>query len=150
MLSAIEGGLQASERFRTRVPAGRLVLVDDGGHAFGGNLDRHDLAVEETRVPRGQRALMGAQCPGVLLLAADLFFGGDVAAMNTHVTAGDRALQAIADHHVFEDAVAHAVPGAGLAQNVRGVGHALHAAGKHDVVIAGTNQRFGQGDRAHP
>jgi hypothetical protein len=99
---------------------------------------------------RGERSLMGAQCPGILLLAADPFFGGDVAAMGSHVATVDRALQPIADHHVFEDTVAHAIPATGLAQEVGSVGHTLHTTGKDDVEIAGANQRFGQGERAHP
>ena len=92
---------------------------------------------------------MGTQRPGILLLASDPFFGGDVAAVNAHMAAGDRAFEPVAGHHVFQHPVAHAVSAARLAQQVRRVCHALHAACQDDVVVAGADQGFGEGHGPH-
>ena len=54
----------------------------------------------------------------------------------THGALLERAEQAVVHHRVDHGLVTEAVPGAGPRQQVRRVGHRLHAAGDDDVGLA--------------
>jgi hypothetical protein len=49
-------------------------------------------------------------------------------------------------HGIDEPAVADPVTGASAGQQIRGLGHGLHAAGNHDVGVAGVDHQVGEVD----
>lgn len=64
----------------------------------------------------------------------------------THGALVDGAEQAVEHHRVDDLLVAHAHAAAGVGQQVRGVGHGLHAAGDDDVGLAGLDEEVGHHD----
>jgi hypothetical protein len=62
-------------------------------------------------------------------------------------TSVERAEQAVVGHRVEHRDVAVLEALARLRQQVRGVGHRLHAAGDDDVELAGADELVGQRDR---
>jgi hypothetical protein len=128
---ALERGAQPGEGVGRGLGAHALV----GGHhdrvALAlGDLHRRDLVGEATRghglggagVALGRELVLGltgdaAERPAVALGA------------RAHVHGVERAPQAVLDQRVEHLAVPHAVPGPGLGQEVRRVGHRLHPAG---------------------
>ena len=108
------------------------------------DLDRNDLVAKNAVVNGGQSALMGAQRPGVLLLPVDTELSSDVIAVQPHLHTVQRAKQPVDDHHVLEDAIAHPIAIAGVADKVGRMRHALHAARHHDRVHAGANLQIGE------
>src|SRR5207245_10596396 len=83
----------------------------------------------------------------VLLFARDGVFFGDQFAGHAHVKVFLRVPQAVVDHRVHEFPVTDAVAGARLRQQIRAVGHGLHAARDNDFGFAQLHglrrQRYG-------
>ncbi|BDZ44427.1 hypothetical protein GCM10025866_03360 [Naasia aerilata] len=130
-----------------------LVAVDERGTLAPGHLDRDDLAVEQARVLRGDRALVRAQGVGVLAFARDPVLlaqhlrRSDVA-VRQRVEAPSGAL-ATAGQRVLE----HERTGqtaAALLGVVRSVAHRLDAGGEHDVGDAGLHLHRGVHDGLQP
>ena len=100
-------------------------------------------------------AARGLQGVGVLCFAGEVILAGAVFGKQAHRLAaavGHLAVgvfQAVVGHVVQQRAVAIAVAGAALGHQVRGVGHALHAAGHHHILAAGPDQVMGQHHGLH-
>ena len=113
-------------------------------------LDRHghDLVVEDAVLPGLGGALVRAGREGVLLLAGQVV-GGHVALLGQHAHRLGRRLvpQGVVGHRVDECGVAVLEALAGLRQQVRRLGHRLHAAGDDDLDLARADQLVGQRDR---
>ena len=105
-----------------------------------------DLVGEAAVLDRVRSTLVGLHRKVVLLFARDPA-GGVALRAETHQARVERAPQAIADDRVGELGVAVAETGACTGGEVRRVGHALHAAGDHDVGIARGNHLIGEVDR---
>ena len=88
---------------------------------------------------------LGAE--GVLLLAGEPQAGAVPLGGLAHGHLVVRVGQAVERHVVLHDHVAVLVPLPLVQQQVRGTGHGLHAAGHHDVHLAGADELVGQGDR---
>ncbi|MNS65827.1 hypothetical protein D3C72_990090 [compost metagenome] len=144
-----EGGLQLAELVGGGVRADRLVTADDDrvglalGHAHG-----HDLLGELAGLVGGVGELVAAGRPLVHGLTGHAELLGDVGAVDAHVDVVEGAPQAVVDHRVDQFAVAHAVAVAGLLEQVRRVGHALHAAGDEDLALAHALEGVGHGHGA--
>ena len=124
------------------VAARRLVHLDA--------LDRHDLLREETRVGGGDRPLVRAKRPGVLILTADAELPGDERRLLDHVPTVERRDEPVVEHRVDQVTVPHPVAEPCLRQEIRGLGHRLHPAGDHDLLVAGPDHLVGDRDGAHP
>src|SRR5262249_23472992 len=93
---AVPGG----ERSRASAPVERRLerreLLDGRVAArkgvAGDSFERHDEIVEEPGVLRGDRPLMAAERPGVLLLPADVPFAGHLFTVLAHALARDAVL----------------------------------------------------------
>ncbi len=109
------------------------------------DVDGDDLVGEPARGQRLRVALLRAQRPLVLLLAADAELGGDLAAVHAHEHAVGRAAQPVAVHAVDGGAVAEARAEALVLEQVRRARHALHAAGDDDVRLARADQQRARG-----
>ena len=123
-----------------------LAARDGDGHRFPGK-----AAV----FIGGAGSARGLQGVGVLRFAGEVILAGAVFGKQTHRLAaavGHLAVgvfQAVVGHVVQQRAVAIAVAGAPLGDQVRGIGHALHAAGHHHVLAAGLDQVMGQHHGLH-
>jgi hypothetical protein len=106
-----------------------LVGVKDGRPLTAGDLDGNDLALEPAgRLGRGE-ALLRAQCPTVLRVAADLKFADQILGVPARRLIRERVIEAVTQHAVVELAVAHAVAPAAARNQVRRQIHILHASG---------------------
>ncbi len=85
---------------------------------------------------------------GVLLFAGDAVFCSDHLRGCAHVEVVVCVPQAVVDHRVDESAVAHAIAGAGLREQIGRVGHRLHAAGDDDFRVACLDGLGGERDGA--
>ena len=99
------------------------------------NRDGHDLVGEFAGLLRGLGLVLRAEREFVLLLAADLPFGGDVLGRDAHVIAVEGIDQAVAQHGVDEFDVAHFRAGAQM-RGMRRLRHAFLAAGDDDLGVA--------------
>ena len=111
---------------------------------------RHDLLGEAPGVHRGDRALVRAQRPRILVVPLDAELPGHARGLLDHVAAVEGRGETVMDHVVDDLAVAEPVAEAGLRQQVRRVGHGLHPTGDDDVLVAGADHLVGERDRAHP
>ena len=123
-----------------------LAARDGDGHRFPGK-----AAV----FIGGAGSARGFQGVGVLRFAGEVILAGAVFGKQAHRLAaavGHLAVgvfQAVVGHVVQQRAVAIAVAGAALGNEVRGVGHAFHAAGHHHILAAGPDQVMGQHHGLH-
>jgi hypothetical protein len=132
------------------VKAGRspaLVAVDRGGGLAAAARDRRDLLGEPAVALRGGGPLVAAGGEGVLLLAGDAEPGTTGLGGLAHRDARPRVHQAVERGVVTHQHVTELTAGALVGQQMRRIGHRLHAAGHHDVELAGPDQLVGQGDR---
>ena len=87
---------------------------------------------------------------GVLLLAGEAVLGSAVFAEGAHGAAGFVGVfQAIEHHVVIHLVVPHAVTASPFEQQIRGIGHALHAAGDDHVVAASHQHVMREHGRLH-
>jgi hypothetical protein len=144
-----EGGTQCRERLGGSAGPDTLVGVDDDRVALA-LLDRHrrDLVGEATFLLGGRGALVRLRRELVLRLTRDVADLADVIlGARAHVQGVEGAPQAVADHRVDDLVVAHAVAGARPRQQVRRVGHRLHAARDHDFGVAVVDHLVGEVQR---
>ena len=133
-----EGGLELGQSFKGSVFARRFVRLDHDGVALflrdfhGHNL--FDSTKQDLMAPMALRWLSKAKL--VLLLARDVVFFGYQLAGHAHVEVFVRVPQAIDDHRVEQFLIAEAIAGARTGEQVRTIGHGLHAAGDHDFRFA--------------
>ena len=134
-----------------------------GGHAGAGELvhlelhhlllllDHHgdDLVVEAAGVQSGLSLVLGGGGELVQLLTGDAPHVADVLGGGAHVIVVERIPQTVADHGVDDLLVTHAGAPALLGQGIGGSGHILHAAGHHDVGIAGEDGAAALDDGLH-
>ncbi len=124
-----------------------LVLVDRLGALAPGNLDRNDLAVEAARALRLLCAGQRGDGVIVLVLAGELIFARRFLGKAAHRTARlIRILQAVEEHVVHHPVMADPRAAAMLGQQIRRVGHALHAA-RDEKIDRARGERFGAHDR---
>jgi hypothetical protein len=114
-----------------------------------GDGERRDLLGEVTVLLGGGGALVAERGELVLLLAGDAQRGAAALGGLAHRDAVPRVGEPVERHVVADRHVAElgALP---LVDQVRRVGHRLHAAGHHDVELAGPDQLVGQRDRVEP
>ena len=142
-------GRSLAERLGGGVAADALVLGDHDRVAPAlRDLDRHDLVVEDAVLPGLGGPLVGAGGERVLLLAGEVG-AGDVALLGqrAHRLVGELVAEGVVGHRVDQRGVAVLEALARLRQQVRRLGHRLHAAGDDDLVLAGADQLVGQRDR---
>ena len=113
-----------------------LVGIDGDRLATLLHFDGHDLVLELAGGDGGVRALLRAHGDFVLRLARDFVLLGEVLGGDAHVLLAEGVAEEVEDA-VFEDAVAHPVAVAALADVVRHHRHVLGAAGDDDLGIAG-------------
>ena len=109
----------------------------------------HDLVLEGAGRHRGAGAALALEGERVLVFARDAVALGDVLGGHAHVVVVDGAHEAVAEQVVLEQAVAHAVAGAGLGQQIGGQRHVLHAGRHHDLGVAAGDGLGGQVERLH-
>ena len=140
-----KAGFRPAERGQRRVGADGFVPREGCRRAFGTlEFHRQDLGVE---APLGRRACGSAvavERKGILGLARHVIFGGDDFGRLAHVPILERAPQAVVHHGVHGARVAQAIAAARPVQQVRRVGHRLHAAGHGDVDVAGGDALGGE------
>ncbi|OPY90347.1 MAG: hypothetical protein A4E72_00705 [Syntrophus sp. PtaU1.Bin208] len=87
----------------------------------------------------------------ILGLTADAVAGGDVLGGEPHVIAVENFPEAVMDHEVDDGTRGHAHPvsPAGVGQGVGDIAHVFHAAGHHDVGIAGLDDLGRQDNGLH-
>ena len=107
---------------------------------LAGDFDADDLFGKPPFVGRRGGSLVAPERPLVLLFAGDIELFRSFGAETDHVHVLEGVEQAVVHHGVERGHVAHARAPAGLRQQVRGVRHALHAAGQDHVVVSGTDQ----------
>ena len=112
--------------------------------------DRDDLVVEQAVLGRARSQLVRPRRELVLLLAGEVVASVVVLGGQAHRDLVDGAEQRVVGHRVHHRPVAVLDALAAADQDVRGVGHRLHATGDHDVELAGADQLVGQGDRIEP
>src|SRR5919108_2914469 len=134
----VEDRLEPRQLLERRVPA--RPLVD------GDVVDGDDLVLEQAVVDGLDGALVRAERPLVLILAADPKLPRDERRLLDHVALVERRREAVVHHHVDDDAVPEAVAEAGLLEDVGRVRHRLHAAGHDDAVVAGADHLVGHLD----
>ena len=153
----LEGGLQFGQTLESGLGAGVLVGVEDlrDHPCCCGIIHRDDLGLELAGCDGFAGFLLAVVADLVLDFAGDAVFLGHVLGGDAHVDVAGGAPQAVVDHLVLEDAVAHAVAGAGFGDQVRGQAHVLHTTGEHDFSRAGFDgvgghvQGFGAGGADH-
>ena len=91
---------------------------------------------------------MRGEGEAILLFAGDVVFVCDELGGLTHVEVVVDVPEAVVDHGVDGDSVAHAEAAARLREQVGGVGHRFHAAGDDDVGVAGLDGLRGERDGA--
>src|SRR5436190_3261613 len=147
----LEGRRQPRKRFGRRVPARAFVGLDDRLAALRvPDRDRHELIREGSRVDRGDRALVGAQREGVLVLPRDRVVDRDALGMRSHVAVLERAPQPVLNRRVDERAVPQAIAEARPRQQVGGEIHALHPARHDHLGVARPDLRGAEHDRLQP
>ena len=112
------------------------------------DLDRHDLVVEQAVLPGRGRPLVRA-APRTRPAPRGRCRARRCTPRSSAPIAwvGEDVPQAVVGHRVDQLHVAELHALAGLRQEVRGLGHRLHAAGDDDVELAGPDQLVGQRDR---
>ena len=149
--SSRERGAKPAQRLRRGVGADALVGVED--HRLAAPL-RHghgdDLLGQQPVLDRLGRALVRPGRELVLLLAADAQPGVVPLGGLAHRHVVERVGQAVVRHRVDELGRAELEAAARPGQQVRRLGHRLHAAGHHDVELPGPDQLRGQRDRVQP
>ena len=93
---------------------------------------------------------MRVQRIGILLLAGDAVLFGDILAGHPHVIAVVNVPEAVVDHTIDGDGVAHAKSLTCLGQQVGGVRHRLHATGDDDLGVSGLNCLGGESNGLQP
>ena len=133
----LERGTQLRERFERSVLARRFVILDHHGLAlFLRNLDGHNLRFDEAGFPRAHGALVAFQRKLILLLPRDAVFFGHEFGGDAHVKIVVHVPQAVVHHRVHDFRIAEPVTGARAWQQIRAVGHRLHAARDHNFGFA--------------
>ncbi|MND80576.1 hypothetical protein D3C80_723490 [compost metagenome] len=130
---------------------GRLLVVADQALGLAlGHFDRDDLAGKTAVLDRLLRAGQRGNGEGILLLTGKTIVLGAVLGKGAHQAAlVVGVFEAVEEHVVDDPAVAHAVAATGLVQQVRGVGHAFHAASHNHIGAAGQQQVVGHDRRLH-
>ena len=117
-----------------------LVVGDDALAGLLRDGDRRDLGLERAALHRLAGARQRLDRVGVLIVAGELIGLRGGLAEIAHRAAGLIGVLQPVQHHVIEDAVmADAIAAARLGQQIGRVGHALHAAGHHDLGRAGVD-----------
>ena len=135
------------------VPSPHTLVVGDRDRVTAALRHRHvdDLVVEQTRsCARSAARSWDWRGVGVLVLAGELPLLAVELGGVTHAAQVERAVQGVVRGRVDDLVVAVAVAGAGAGQQVRAVGHRLHAARDDDVELAGADQLVGHRDRVQP
>ena len=127
------------------------VSASDRVAAALGHLDGHDLLGEPPLLGRRGGPLVGGGRERVLALPGDLGARRVVAVGGeAHRALVEGAGEPVVHHRVDQRAVAEAVAGAGLGEQVRGAAHRLHAAGDDDLGVAGRDHLVGEVDGVEP
>src|SRR6059058_1228084 len=130
--------------FERRVGAGAFVLVDHGRTLISRNLDGHRLRLEPARRHRGHGLVMTRECERVLVRARHACLLRSVLSQVSHVGVREGVPQAVVDHAVHELAIARLDPAPHAVNVVRRVGHRLHSAGDHALLVAGLDRLSGE------
>jgi hypothetical protein len=144
-----EGRLQARDFVQVR-RARLFVGVDDRLALSGFDRHRHDLPRRGAIAGRRLRPFQRADGEGILAFPGELemlrrFLGED-----THQLALVIGIfQAVGEHVILHDAMAHAIAAARLGQQIGRIAHALHAAGDGHGVRSGGQQVVRQHGRLH-
>ena len=109
-----------------------------------------DLLGQPAVLDRRRRLLVAGRREGVLALPGDLGLLVVALGGEAHGDVVEGIGQAVVHHRVDQRHVAEAVAGAGAGQQVGGLGHRLHAAGHHDLGVAGLDHLVGQVDGVEP
>ena len=143
----VEGGPQLAQRLDGGLRANALVGVDDDRVALPlGDGHGHDLLGELPVLDGGRRPFVGQGGELVLPLAGDTVGAVVPLGAEAHGAVVEGAEQPVVHHRVDQGAVAEPVAGAGAGEQVGRLGHRLHAAGHHDVGVAGVDEEVGQVD----
>ncbi len=110
-------------------------------------MHRDDLLGQPAVLGRRGRLLVAGRGERVLALTGDLGLLVVVLGGEPHGDVVERVGQAVVHHRVDQGAIAEAVAGPGPRQQVRRLGHRLHAAGHHDVGVPGPDHLVRQVDR---
>ena len=113
------------------------------------DLDRDDFIVERAGFQRCLRTLHRFDGVGVLVLTAEAVLLHGAFGEHAHGLAVIRVGQAVPSHVVHGLEVAVAVAGARIGDQVRGIGHGLHATRDHDAGRARLDQVMAQHDGLH-
>ena len=138
------------ELLERRVPAGALVDLDD--RVALAALDVTDT-ISSDRRPSSvafSAQLVRAQRPAVEIGAGHLELVADLGRLDEHLLARERVGEPVVDHRVEHLRVAHAVAEARLRQQIRSLGHRLHAPADADLQVAGADRLVEDHRRAQP
>ena len=133
------GGAEAGELVHLELHHLLLLLDHDGD----------DLVLEAAGLDGGLGLLLGGGAESVQLLTGDAPHVADVLGGGAHVIVVEGVPQTVADHGVDDLLVTHAGAPALLGQGIGSGGHVLHAAGHHDVGVAGEDGAAGLDDGLH-
>ncbi len=142
----LEGGLELGEALGGGIRLDVLVAVEERVALLARQGDGEHLAVEGARSLGGGGLPLALEGEGVLGLPGDAVLGGHILGGDAHVRVAVATPEAVLDHAVDELGVPHAGAPAGGGQQVGCVGHALRAAGHHQVRVAHGDGLGAQGD----
>ena len=117
-----------------------------GSPFFCGTSIGKNLRFDEAGVHGVHGSLMAFEGELILLLARDFVFLGDEFGGHAHVEVFVNVPKAVVNHGIDDLAIADAVAGARAGQQIRAVGHGLHAAGDDDFAFAEHHALRGQRD----
>src|ERR1700722_9308137 len=142
-----ECGLQCTERLGRGAGAHTLVGIDEERVTLAlGHLHREDLLGRPAPLGRGGGLLVAGGGEGVLPVARDAHLVVVLLRGQPHGDVVEGVGEAVVHHGVDQGGVADAEAGAGTREEVRRLGHRLHAAGHHDLGVTGPDHLIGQVD----
>ncbi len=133
---ATEGRLQFGESLERGIGAIRFIFREQGRTGFALQGYGDDLFVELALCLGQRKRLLRAFGPAILRLPAQLIACREIFGMPAGVLTGECVDQAVHQHAVMQDAVAHALAPAASGHQVRCAVHVLHAACNGEVDIA--------------
>ena len=151
----VEAGFELCHLLEAGVALRELIRIKDDRGLFAAlrHRDRHDLLLETALVDGRDGLALAVIGELILLLAGDAHRLGDVLGGRAHVVAavhvGRLGAELTLGEGVDEFHVAGADAPAGVADVENGVGHALGAAGEHDVGLAGHDLHGAVDDGGH-
>ncbi len=146
--SLVNAGLERAERLGRRARTHTLVGVEEERVALAlGHVHRDDLLGKTTLLGGGCRLLVAGRGEGVLALARDPDLLVVLLGRQPHRDVVEGVGEAVVHHRVDQRGVTEPEAGTGAREQVRGLGHGLHAARHDDLGVAGADHLVGQIDR---